>query len=70
VEVGLLALLIEVTSVVAAENTNMKKPISGLAKHFMNQDKTPARPTTPEERDRAFKKGIGVLASTAKAVRR
>lgn len=69
VEVGLLALLIEVTSVVASEQ-KMKKPITGLAKQFSNANKAPARPTTPEETDRAFKHGIGVLAATAKAVRR
>lgn len=68
-EVGLLALLIEVVSVTAA-GMQMKKPIVGLAKQFQNKGTGPKAPATPEEKDQAFKKGISVLASTSKAVTR
>lgn len=63
----LLALLVEVTSVPAA-GRQLKKPIQLKRPQ---QDKPAARrPATTDEVDAAFKKGIGVLAATARGVNR
>lgn len=70
VEAGLLAVLIEVTSIVATENAGLKKPITGLADKFTNKPDPAQKPRNTEEKDKAFKKGISVLAATSKAVNR
>lgn len=69
-EADLLALLVEVTSVPAA-GKQIKKPITLKRPHEepgAAQDPKARRPATKDEVDRAFKRGIGVLAATARAV--
>lgn len=60
----LLATAIEVISV-GASGRQLRQPIK-IPRPKPN--KSTARTTSPEERDRAFKRGIGVLASTARGV--
>lgn len=66
----LLALLVEVTSV-SASGRQLKKPIE-VPRPEKPKPKPDARAVeAPQsERDAAFKRGIGVLAATSKAVKR
>lgn len=63
----LLALLIEVTSV-PASGRQLKKPVQ--IKRPKDTTAKPERPATTEEVDASFKRGIGVLAASAKGVTR
>ncbi len=65
VETDLLALLVEVSSVTAS-GRQIKKP---LEIPRPKRAATP-RPTSAEDVDKSFKRGIAVLASTAKGVNR
>lgn len=62
----LLALLVEISSVTAAER-KLKKPIEVPRP---NRKKAPEVEPSGTDTDKAFKKGIGVLAATTKAVGR
>ena len=65
----LLALLVEVTSVPAA-GRQLKKPIDLRGLRPKHDQPGARRPATTDEVDAAFKKGIGVLAATARGVSR
>jgi len=71
VTADLLALLIELTSVTAA-GKQIQKPIT-LPRPGEKASKSPGmemRDASRSAQDHAFKKGVGVLAATTKAVSR